>query len=127
MGMTPDGPKGPRMRAKLAPVQVAKLAQAPMICLAWSTNWRVVFDSWDRFILPLPFGRGALIWSDPIAPPSPDASDAEMEAVRRKLETEMNRIAAEADRLAGVPVIEPAEPKGASKSERAEAPAPAAT
>ena len=128
MGMTPDGPKGPRMRAKLAPVQVAKLAQAPMMCLAWSTNWRIVFDSWDRFILPLPFGRGALIWSDPIAPPSPDASDAEMEAVRQKLEAEMNRIAAEADRLAGVEVIEPAPPKGAPPAgERVEAPAAAAT
>jgi len=127
MGMTPDGPKGPRMRAKLAPVQVAKLAQAPMMCLAWSTNWRIVFDSWDRFILPLPFGRGALIWSDPIAPPSPDASDAEMEAVRLKLEAEMNRIAAEADRLAGVPVIEPAPPKGAPPAERVEEAAAAAT
>jgi lysophospholipid acyltransferase (LPLAT)-like uncharacterized protein len=121
MGMTPDGPKGPRMRAKLAPVQVAKLAQAPMMCLAWSTNWRIVFDSWDRFMLPLPFGRGALIWSDPIAPPSPDASDAEMEAVRQELEAEMNRIAAEADRLAGVAVIDPAPPRGAPAGERVEA------
>jgi hypothetical protein len=79
--------------------------------VTWSTSNRVVFDSWDRFILPLPFGRGALIWTDPIDPPAMDASDAEFEAVRRKLETEMNRIAAEADRIAGVDMIEPAPPK----------------
>jgi len=108
VGFTPDGPRGPRMRAKLGPVQIARMGQAPMLCLAWSTSHCRVFDSWDRFILPLPFGRGALIWSDPIAPPAPDASDAEMEAVRLKLETEMNRIAAEADRFAGIAVIEPA-------------------
>jgi lysophospholipid acyltransferase (LPLAT)-like uncharacterized protein len=113
IGMTPDGPKGPRMRAKGGPVQIARMAQAPIICLAWSTSLRVVFDSWDSFILPLPFGRGALIWSDPIAPPSPDASDEEFETVRLKLENEMNRIAAEADRLAGVDVIEAAPPKDA--------------
>lgn len=117
IGMTPDGPRGPRMRAKLGPVQVAKLAQAPLICMAWSTNARKVFDSWDRFILPLPFGRGALVWSDPIAPPSPDADSAEMERVRLALETEMNRISAEADRIAGVDVIEPAPARAAALAE----------
>jgi len=109
IAMTPDGPRGPRMRVKRGPIQLAKLAQAPLIAVAWSTSRRKVFEnSWDKFILPLPFGRGALIWSNPIAPPSLEASDAEIEAVRQSLEAEMIRIAAEADRLAGVAVIEPA-------------------
>ena len=109
IAMTPDGPRGPRMRAKKAPVQLAKLAGAPLMAVTWATSNRIVFDkSWDHFVLPLPFGRGALIWSDPIQPPPPDASDADIEAVRLKLETEMNRIAAEADRIAGVTPIEPA-------------------
>jgi lysophospholipid acyltransferase (LPLAT)-like uncharacterized protein len=111
VGMTPDGPRGPRMRAKKAPVQLAKLAQAPMLAVTWATSNRIVFDSWDSFVLPLPFGHGALIWGNPIAPPSADASDEEIEAVRLALENEMNRIAAEADRFAGVPVIEPAPPR----------------
>jgi lysophospholipid acyltransferase (LPLAT)-like uncharacterized protein len=105
--MTPDGPRGPRMRAKLAPVQLAKLAGAQLIGVAWSTRNRKVFSSWDRFILPLPFGRGALVWSDPIPGPGPDADSAEMERLRAKLETEMIRIAAEADRIAGAAMIEP--------------------
>lgn len=109
IAMTPDGPRGPRMRVKKGPIQLAKLAGAPLLAVTWATSNRIVFNkSWDHFVLPLPFGRGALIWGDPIAPPSPDASDAEIEAVRLQLEAEMNRIAAEADRLAGVPVIEPA-------------------
>lgn len=107
--MTPDGPRGPRMRAKRGPIQLAKLAGAPMIPLSWSTSNRIVFEkAWDKFILPLPFGRGALIWGDPIAPPALDANEAEVESVRVKLEQEMNRIAAEADRIAGVVAIEPA-------------------
>jgi lysophospholipid acyltransferase (LPLAT)-like uncharacterized protein len=114
MCMTPDGPRGPRMRARMGPVQLAKLAGAPLIAVTWSSSNRIVFDSWDRFILPLPFGRGALIWSDPIEPPSPSAGNAEMEAVRLRLEAEMNRIAAEADRIAGVEVIEPAPVKAAA-------------
>jgi lysophospholipid acyltransferase (LPLAT)-like uncharacterized protein len=111
IAMTPDGPRGPRMRVKRGPIQLAKLAGAPLIGVTWSTSNRIVFDSWDRFILPLPFGRGALIWTDPIDPPAMDASDAEFEAVRLKLENEMNRIAAEADRITGVEVIEPAPAK----------------
>lgn len=107
--MTPDGPRGPRMRAKRAPVQLAKLAQASMLAVTWSTSNRVVFDkSWDHFILPLPFGRGALVWGNPIPPPPPNATDEEIEAARQALETEMNRIAAEADRIAGVTPIDPA-------------------
>lgn len=107
--MTPDGPKGPRMRAKLGPVQLAKLANAPLIAMTWSTSNRIVLNkSWDKFIFPLPFGRGALIWSDPIPPPPPDASAEEIECVRLRLEQELNRISAEADRIAGVSTPEPA-------------------
>jgi len=107
MGMTPDGPRGPRMRAKRGPVQLAKIAGASLVPITWATSNRLVFDSWDKFILPLPFGRGALIWGDAIPVPE-DADAAQMEAIRLKLETEMNRICAEADRIAGVPAIEPA-------------------
>ena len=107
--MTPDGPRGPRMRVKRGPVQLAKLAGAQLVAMTWATSNRVVFEkSWDKFVLPLPFGRGVLIWGNPIAPPALDASDAEFEAVRLKLEAEMLRIAAEADRMAGIAIVEPA-------------------
>jgi lysophospholipid acyltransferase (LPLAT)-like uncharacterized protein len=112
VAMTPDGPKGPRMHAKKAPVQLAKLSQAPLLAVTWATSNRIVFDkSWDHFVFPLPFGRGALVWGNPVDPPGPDADDAEIEGVRAKLEAELNRISAEADRIAGVAVIEPAPAK----------------
>lgn len=108
IGVTPDGPRGPRMRARVGPVHIAKLAQAPLMPMAWSTRWRIVFNSWDRFILPLPLGDGVLIWGDPIAPPAVDADDAAMEATRLELEQALNRLSAEADRLTGREIIEPA-------------------
>jgi lysophospholipid acyltransferase (LPLAT)-like uncharacterized protein len=121
MAMTPDGPRGPRMRAKRGPVVLAKIAGAPLLAMTWATKNRIVFqDSWDQFTLPLPFGKGVLIWGNPIAPPSPDASDAEEEAVRLALEAEMNRIAAEADRIAGVPIIQPAPPRSEARMEASE-------
>jgi lysophospholipid acyltransferase (LPLAT)-like uncharacterized protein len=108
MGMTPDGPRGPRMRVKRGAVQLARLAGGSLMGVTWATSNRIVIQgSWDKFVFPLPFGHGALIWTDPI--PVPEDADAEtMERLRLQLETEMIRIAAEADRIAGVPVIEPA-------------------
>lgn len=111
IGLTPDGPRGPRMRAKIGPVYIAKFAQAPLMAMAWSTRWRIVFNSWDRFILPLPFGRGVLIWADPIPPPPLDADRAALEAIRAKLELDLNRISAQADELTGATLIEPAPAK----------------
>lgn len=121
IAVTPDGPRGPRMRVKDGPVKVAKIAGATMLPVTWATSNRYVFrESWDQFVLPLPFGRGALVWGNPVAPPSPDASDAEIEAVRLQLENEMNRIAELADRMAGVEPIVPAPPKRALEQPAAE-------
>jgi lysophospholipid acyltransferase (LPLAT)-like uncharacterized protein len=109
IAMTPDGPRGPRMRAKRGPVHLAKNSGAPLLGVAWATSNRIVFkNSWDQFVLPLPFGKGAQVWANPILPPASDASEAQIETVRLALEVEMNRVAGEADRIAGVPPIEPA-------------------
>jgi lysophospholipid acyltransferase (LPLAT)-like uncharacterized protein len=121
IALTPDGPRGPRMRVKRGPVLLAKLAGAPLMAVTWATSHRIVFkNSWDQFVLPLPFGKGALIWGNAIAPPAPDAGEAEVDAVRLELEAEMNRIAAEADRIAGVTPIEPAPPRSDLTVEAAE-------
>lgn len=122
IGLTPDGPRGPRMHAKMGSVQIAKMAQAPLLPLSWSTNFRLVLGSWDRLVLPFPFGRGVLIWGDPIPPPSPNADSAEMERVRLKLEAELNRITEEADRLVGGVIVQPA-PRNADAAAQAAAPA----
>lgn len=121
VAITPDGPRGPRMRVKIGQVQIAKMSQTPLMGLAWSTKNRVVFDSWDRMVVPLPFGRGALVWSDPIEPPGPNANREEMERVRARFEAEMLRISAEADRLAGVEVIDPAPDPAATRTSEREA------
>lgn len=105
--LTPDGPKGPRMHAKMGPIQLAKLSGAALLPVAWSTRNRIVFQSWDRYIVPLPFGKGARVWGNVIYVPR-DAGDDAMERARLQLEAEMQRISAEADRLAGAKVIEPA-------------------
>jgi lysophospholipid acyltransferase (LPLAT)-like uncharacterized protein len=104
--MTPDGPRGPRMRAQMGPVQLAKHTGAPMIGYCWAVEGQRVMNSWDRFAVPGPFKRGVYVWSKPIYV-ARDASAADMETARLAFEAEMIRICHEAERRAGVPLTEP--------------------
>ncbi len=106
--ITPDGPKGPRMRAEMGAIQLAKLSGAPLVGMAWSKNHSKVFSSWDRFVLSRPFGRGAFVFGEPQYVPR-HADDAAMEAARAALEAELIRITQDADRRVGAVPIEPAE------------------
>ncbi|MEJ0023783.1 MAG: lysophospholipid acyltransferase family protein [Alphaproteobacteria bacterium] len=105
VALAPDGPRGPRMRAQLGPILLARHTKAPIIAFAWATRAHKVFNTWDRFVLPLPFSRGFYVWSDPI---HVECGPEGIEAARRRLEDELTRITIEADRLAGLPVIEAA-------------------
>jgi len=112
MAITPDGPRGPRMRMSAGAIKVAQASEAPLIGFAWSTRWKIVFNSWDRFILPFPFSRGVMIYTEPMLIPR-DATPDALERFRLEFERRLNDATREADAACGGPVIEPAEPKPA--------------
>lgn len=107
VGITPDGPRGPRMRVGEGTIAVARLSGAPIIPATFASSRRRVLESWDRFILALPFSRGVFLWGEPIEIPR-DADDAASERYRLALEEAMNALAARADAMFGQPPIEPA-------------------
>lgn len=107
VGITPDGPRGPRMRTSEGAVSVARLAGAPIVPATFAVSRRAVLGTWDRFVVALPFARGAFIWGEPIMVPR-EADAAAIEAARRQLEDSLNAITAEADRRVGQAPIEPA-------------------
>ncbi len=107
VGITPDGPRGPRMRAGGAIVEVARLARAPVVPVAFATSRRRVLGTWDRFVVALPFSRGVFVWGRPISV-ARDADAEAREAARRAVEDALNAVTREADRLVGQPAIEPA-------------------
>ena len=109
IGVTPDGPRGPRMRAIDGVVNIARLADATIIPATYSVNRRKVLGSWDRFIIPRPFAKGAIVWGQPIRIPR-DANPEKIETYRRQIEDELNAICDEADTLCGQQPIEPAPP-----------------
>ncbi|HKF73632.1 MAG TPA: lysophospholipid acyltransferase family protein [Stellaceae bacterium] len=106
VGITPDGPNGPAMRATAGVITIARLGNAPIMPYTYATSRRRILDSWDRFHVPLPFGRGVFIWGEPIHIPA-DLSEAESEAWRALLEERLNALTAEADRRVGHEAVAP--------------------
>lgn len=114
IGFTPDGPRGPRMRASAGIVVAAKLAQVPIMPVTYGAARRRMLGSWDRFILPRPFNRCALVWGDPIHVPHDADADA-LEHARRAVEDSLNAITRQADAMFGLETPPPSEeaPDGA--------------
>jgi lysophospholipid acyltransferase (LPLAT)-like uncharacterized protein len=106
VGITPDGPKGPRMRASMGIVNVAKLAGVPILPATFSTSRRRLLGSWDRFAVALPFSRGVFIWGEPITV-ARDADEAALETARKAVEAGLNAITVEADRRLGLATPDP--------------------
>ena len=107
VGITPDGPRGPRMRAKPGAIKAAQLSGVPVLPVSGAVGRRRILGTWDSFCLALPFSRGVIQWGEPIEVPR-DADDTELERLRRVLEDYLNSLTAEADRRFGQPVIAPA-------------------
>ena len=107
VGLTPDGPRGPRMQAQEGIITVARLAKVPIIPIAFSSTNSKIFNSWDRFFFALPFGRAVFVWGDPIQ--IPETNDkSKLEDTRKKVENAINEVTKKADLMCGVNPIEPA-------------------
>jgi len=87
--ITADGPKGPAGRVKEGAAQLAARTGAWVIPLSWSASRvKVLEKSWDRFLVPLPFGRIRFAFGTPLrlgADLSPAATEQASEMLAGKL------------------------------------------
>jgi lysophospholipid acyltransferase (LPLAT)-like uncharacterized protein len=63
--VTPDGPKGPRYEVQPGVIKIAQTCNVEIIPihLRYSSAWRL--KSWDRFVIPKPFSRVTVDFSEP--------------------------------------------------------------
>jgi lysophospholipid acyltransferase (LPLAT)-like uncharacterized protein len=66
VGITPDGPKGPRHSVSDGAVVVAQKAGIPVVVLNCRPTKYWQAKSWDRFVIPKPFGTIEYFASAPI-------------------------------------------------------------
>ena len=100
LAMTTDVPPGPARKAGLGIVTLARLTGRPIIPCAMATSRYVALNTWSRFTINLPFSRLGVVLGEPILVPR-TASEAELEAIRLKVEAAMNATTARAYALAG--------------------------
>lgn len=84
VGITPDGPRGPRYTIRDGIIALAQISGLPILPVSNHVSWKIAFKSWDRFQVPLPFARCEIRIGLPVSVPR-DCTDAQREAARREL------------------------------------------
>lgn len=96
LGVTPDGPLGPREQVKQGTIDLARLAGTPIIPSAFAASRGKFLRTWDRFLIPYPFGRVVFVCGEPIDV-ARDAGPEEIEKARVLLEERLGHVTALAD------------------------------
>ena len=76
-----DGSRGPRHKAQPGTVVLARITGSPLIPMTYKAERKFELDSWDRFLLPLPFTKCTLDFGKPLLLPK----NADKEFVEKKL------------------------------------------
>jgi len=97
LAITPDGPRGPARQMAEGLPMLAKISGAPALFIGISCNPAIRLNSWDKAVLPLPFGKGAIVWDVADYPEGMDMADVVAAWTER-----LNAVEAEADAITGL-------------------------
>ncbi|WP_138468404.1 lysophospholipid acyltransferase family protein [Poseidonocella sp. HB161398] len=90
LGMTPDGPMGPPERSKPGAIILAGLSGVPIVPLGYAARPAIRLPSWDRFVLPLPWGRGVMSAGPPLSIGRDELGEEAVEAACRRLDAALD-------------------------------------
>ena len=84
VALTPDGPRGPRFSIADGVIAIAQKSGAKIVVLNSQPSKYWQFKSWDKFILPKPFGKINFYMSEPF-----DIANLEFEEARNCIKDKM--------------------------------------
>lgn len=96
IGIAADGPLGPARVLKGAALDWARTTGMPVFVYAFATSRGRRLGSWDRMVLPRPFGRGAILYRRLEATLEKTRDDGIRAAQNRMLEDALNTVGCEA-------------------------------
>ena len=65
IGISPDGPKGPRHKVSEGILSISRLSESVILPVGIGFKKKWVLNTWDKFIIPKPFNEITVIWGDP--------------------------------------------------------------
>ncbi len=86
IAITPDGPRGPKYVLGPGAILLAQKTGADLVAVHASFSRCKKINSWDNFVIPLPFSSISVTIDELISIP-PELTPEEFEAWRKKLET----------------------------------------
>lgn len=99
VGITPDGPRGPAQVFKPGAIQLASRTGLALVPIGVCARRERRLRSWDRFRLPAPWTRVALVYGAPQAVPA-DLDEASTEAWCVRAGEVLDRVTERAETLA---------------------------
>lgn len=100
LALTPDGPRGPQGFFGEGTLLIAQKAGRPVIPVGIAAHPRTLIPTWDRYMLPWPFAKAAIVMGEPMAVPE-DITDEQSTAIGKQLAAEIDRLQMRAETLAG--------------------------
>jgi lysophospholipid acyltransferase (LPLAT)-like uncharacterized protein len=88
-GLAADGSRGPAHAAQKGVLYLARETQRPILPFVAANSRKITLKTWDRFEVPLPFGRHALLVDAPVWVGPEERGDA-LERRRQDLEARLN-------------------------------------
>lgn len=91
--LTIDGPKGPNRIVKKGIIELAKLANVPIVPAVWWSPDKTFlkFKSWDEFRFPLIGTKLVMLFGNPIQVPK-ELDDKTTESIRKQIEDDLNKL-----------------------------------
>ncbi len=86
--ITVDGPKGPKLSVKPGVIYLAKKTSGVLVPAVCKVKYYKKFDSWDNFILPMPFSKIYIYFGEGISFENDSVnkvSSEEIDMVRQKM------------------------------------------
>jgi lysophospholipid acyltransferase (LPLAT)-like uncharacterized protein len=93
-----DGSRGPRCVAQSGSLQLAGITGAPVFPMTFGSKNKLVLNSWDQFVIPMPFTRCTVNFDSPIVL-ARKSFEQGIEDKRLELENALNRITIASDKV----------------------------
>jgi lysophospholipid acyltransferase (LPLAT)-like uncharacterized protein len=95
--ITADGPKGPLKEIKDGTILLAQKTGSVIVPFSWySSRVKILEKTWDRFIIPLPFGTITFIYGSPVFV-SPDKKRGDFADLKKELKESLDNLEKKAE------------------------------
>ena len=95
VGISPDGPKGPRHKVSDGILSISRLSNSSILPVGIGFKKKWVLNTWDKFIIPKPFNQITIIWGEPL---SALKNEKKINQIKSKLESTMYSLTKRANR-----------------------------